>query len=241
MKDFTLTMKTKTILLLVFLVAAHSAWAGRPLATDDAGVADFGTCQFEAWGERAGHDKTYVASPACGVWHGVELGGEYDWLHPRDETRAESSVALKVVPESWALNSAVGEWKFGLKLAQGFVQPADRGWLGSDTSGLLLVSLKANDEWTVHANLGAAHDRESGEDAALFNMAAVWTPHERVLLFAEVLTNTRSEIFGGTTKNIGARYWLIPDVLGVDITAGRESGSGSTVWTAGFGWYGISF
>jgi hypothetical protein len=241
MRDFKLTMKTKALVPLLFLFAVHGSWAGRPLATDDAAVADFGTCQVEAWAERAGHGDAYVVGPACGVWRGVELDGEYDWLHPRDETRAESSVALKVVPESWALNSAVGEWKFGLKLAQGFVQPADRGWLGSGTSGLLLVSLKANDEWTVHANLGAGHDRESGDDAALFNMAVVWTPHERVLLFAEVLTNTRSEIFGGTTKNIGARYWLIPDVLGVDLTAGRESGSGSTVWTAGFGWYGISF
>ena len=48
MKDFTPTMKIKTLLPFVLLVAAHSAWAGRPLATDDAGVADFGTCQFEA-------------------------------------------------------------------------------------------------------------------------------------------------------------------------------------------------
>ncbi len=241
MKDSGAAMNTKTVLVSALLVATHSAWAGRPLATDDAGVADFGTCQFEAFGNVPGMTKPYVASPACGIWHGVELGGEYDWLHPRDKTRAESSVALKVVPESWGFNSPIGELNFGLKLAQGFVQPADRGWLGSDTSGLLLVSLKASDEWTLHANLGAGHDRESGDDAALFNLAAVWTPHERVLLFAEVLTNTRSEIFGGTTKNVGGRYWLIPDVLGVDLTAGRESGSGSTVWTVGFGWYGISF
>jgi len=241
MKNFTLTMKTKTLIPFLFLVAAHSAWAGRPMATDDAEAATFGTCDFEAWGERAGHDKTYVASPACGIWPGVELSFEYDWLHPRDETRAMSSVELLVAPESWSFNSPVGELSFGLKVAQGFVQPADRGWLGSDTSGLLLVSLEVNSKWAVHANLGAGHDRESGHDAALFNMAVEWKPHERVLLFAEVLTNTRSEIFGGTTKNIGARYWLIPEVLGVDLTAGRESGSGSTVWTAGFGWYGVSF
>jgi hypothetical protein len=30
-----------------------------------------------------------------------------------------------------------------------------------------------------------------------------------------------------------------PDTLGLDLTASRESGVGSTLWTLGLGWYGL--
>ena len=59
-------------------------------------------------------------------------------------------------------------------------------------------------------------------------------------LFAEVQANSKRTVFGGTLATAGARWWLNKDTLGLDLTAGRESGvHGATVWTLGLCWYGI--
>jgi hypothetical protein len=235
-------MNTKTLILAAGLLACNQgAWAGRPLGSEDAGVADFGNCQIESWTEKAGREHAFVAGAACGVLPGLELGVDYTRPHPRDDVRGEAGMALKWVPESWKFKTSAGDLNFGLKLAQSFAHPVDHHWRGAETSGLILASLAPSDQWTIHANLGAVRDRESHDSAGLLNLAAVWAPQEHFLLFAEVQANTRSETFGGTVKSVGGRWWLIPKVLGLDLTASRQSGSGSTLWTVGFGWYGISF
>lgn len=67
-----------------------------------------------------------------------------------------------------------------------------------------------------------------------------WTPLERLLLLAETQVNSKRELFGGTVMGLGARWWLVKDTLGLDLTASRESISGAKlVWTLGLGWYGI--
>jgi len=236
-----MNLNTRSLILVSLLACSASSWAGRPLGSEDAGVADYGTCQIESWSERAGRgEHAFVAGAACGVWHGLELGIDYTRPHPRDEVRGESGIALKYVPESWKFETSAGALNFGLKLSQSFVRPTDRHWRGAETSGLILASLEPREGWTVHANIGAARDRESHDTAGLLNLALVWQPQEHFLLFAEAQANTRTQTFGGTVKTVGGRVWVIPEVLGIDLTASRESGSGSTLWTIGFGWYGIS-
>lgn len=236
-------MNIKTIRAAVMLlgVVASQAWAGRPLGTDDAATADLGTCLLEAWNERTGSDRALIAGFACGVAKGIELGVDYTHPHPRDEVRGESGLALKWVPESWSHETAAGKWDLGLKFSTAFEHPAHRSWRHAEASALVLSTLTPSDDWTIHANLGVAHSRDAHRTGGILGVAAVWTPAEPLLLFTEVLANTRSQVFGGTVKTTGARWWLIQDVLGLDLTASRESGSSATLWSVGFGWYGISF
>ena len=44
----------------------------------------------------------------------------------------------------------------------------------------------------------------------------------------------------GPVRALGARWWLEPEVLGLDFSASRERGVGATLWTFGLGWYGWS-
>jgi hypothetical protein len=235
-----MTAIIRNLILSASLACSFNAWAGRPLGSEDAGVADYGTCQIESWTEQAGRDRAFVAGTACGVWHGVELGIDYTRPHPRDEVRGEGGIALKYVPEAWKFETSAGVLKFGVKLSQSFLRPTDRHWRGAETEGLILASLEPREGWTLHANVGAVRDRESHDTAGLLNLALVWQPHQKFLLFAEAQANTRTQTFGGTVKTLGGRYWVIPEVLGIDLTSSRESGSGSTLWTVGFGWYGLS-
>jgi hypothetical protein len=227
---------------IVILLAACPllAHAGRPLASDDAGTADPGTCQVEAWGEKAGSERAWVVAPACGLLPGVELGADYTQPRPRDPVRAEAGLALKWVPESWKAETGLGALNFGLKFAAAWAKPTAASWQGSGSSVLGLATLEVNDAVTVHANLGLARDRESATNATVLNLALVWTPSERTLVFAETQANSRREVFGGTVNSVGARWWLVKDQLGLDLTASRESVSGAkTGWTLGLGWYGI--
>lgn len=228
---------------LALLAVTHSAWAGRPLATDDAGTAERGACQIESWVERTDADhRALVLAPACGIAEGLELGADYTLPDPQETLRASAGLALKWVPEAWHTETAAGRLNFGLKFSTAYEHPTDADWRGTETGVLGLVTLQASEAWTVHANLGAARERSSGTTGTLLNLALVWTPRAEVLLFAESRANDQREVFGGTVNSAGARWWLIPERFGLDLTASREVGADTaTVWTVGFGWYGLAW
>jgi hypothetical protein len=228
--------------LLLVLLSTFPLWAtaGRPLATDDAGTAPAGSCQAEAWGEKAGSDRAWVLAPACGIAAGVEAGAEYRRPRPRGTVRGQGGLALKWVPADWTLETGAGELNLGLKASAGWAQLAGGHWQRSGASLLGLVSWSPGPAWTVHANLGAARDTASASSAALLNLALVWTPVERLLLVVETQRNDRRDVFGGAVNSVAARWWLLKDALGLDLSASRESRSGGpTQWTLGLGWYGI--
>ena len=227
-------------ILLALMAAAPWALAGRPLSSDDAGTADAGTCQVESWSEKAGSERAFVIAPACGVLPGLEIGADYTAPNPGDVIKAEAGLALKFAPKSWKLGTGAGELGFGLKVSGAWAKPAEAAWQVTETGVLGLATLAVNDAFTLHANLGLARERASGARAKVLNLALVWTPHDAVLLFAEARANSMKATFGGTVSTVGGRYWLVKDMLGLDLTASQESGAGSTTrWTVGLGWYGI--
>jgi hypothetical protein len=218
---------------------AGLARAGRPLATDDAATAAPRSCQLEAWHEQAGSDRAWVFAPACGLAPGWELDADLTLLQPREPVRSALGLAVKWVPAAGHLDTRAGPLDLGLKLASSHQRLAAGGWQAGQSSVLALASGQAGPAWAWHANLGLAHQHSVGQTAGLLNLALAWTPHPRAQLFAEVQANSRREWFGGTVKSTGARWWLRPDTLGLDLTASRESGVGSTLWTLGLGWYGL--
>ena len=55
-------------------------------------------------------------------------------------------------------------------------------------------------------------------DATLY-AAANYFPHDRVMLFAEINGDNHS----AGTRAAGMRYWLVPEVFGLDVTASRTN------------------
>jgi hypothetical protein len=219
-----------------------TAHAGRPLSSDDASTADTGTCQLESWLERAGRERAWAIAPACGIAKGMEVGADYTLPHPRDTLRATGGLAFKWVPEGWLSTTSAGELNFGVKLNASMDHPTGAGWHRSETSVLALATLKPSDALAVHANLGAAHEHTSRTTATLLNLAIAWTPGEQALLFAETQANSKRTVFGGTVNTAGARWWLVPDRFGLDLSASRQAGAAiGTLWTLGLGWYGLAF
>lgn len=226
------------ILMCALSGTVHLAHAGRPLGTDDAGVADAGTCQIESWIERQDSQHTWFTSPACGVVSGVEFGAEY--VRPEHSSTAgvAAGLALKWVPESWQMSTAWGDLGLGLKLSTGHAKPAGATWETSDSTVALLASLNATDTVSVHVNAGLTRDRASQVNGTLLNVAAVWTPASPWLLFAETQAYNHTDVFGKPVTSAGVRYWLIPDKLGVDLTTSHQS-KAPALWSFGIGWYGL--
>lgn len=229
-----------TALTLSLTAVTHVAWAGRPLATDDAATTDARTCQVESWLERAGSERALVFAPACGIAEGLELGADYTRTRAHDTSRT-AGFAVKWVPGAWRVDTRAGELHAGLKWSTALERPAQAGWRRSETGVLALATWKPGGAWSLHANLGVAHERSSDTTAALLNLAVDWAVHPDALLFAESQANDRQAVFGGTVTTAGGRWWLVRDQLGLDLTASRETGVGSTLWTVGLGWYGIGF
>jgi hypothetical protein len=231
---------TRHLFALGLWALMNLAHAGRPLSTDDAAAADAGTCQVESWQGHAGSQRAFVLAPACGVVPGVELSADTTWPTPRDVVRQGAGLAVKLAPVAWKMDSGAGELNFGLKLSGAWLKPADARWQSSGVTLLGVASLKATEQVSVHANLGASRDRASSTQATVFNLALVWTPYESLLCFVEGQGNNKKDQFGGTVNTAGARWWLVKDRLGLDITASRESGAaGPARYTVGLGWYGI--
>lgn len=238
-------MKKTSATLLSLCLASSLAQAGRPLGTDDASTAAAQTCQLEAWYEHSNSELTTVLAPACGVAEGLELDLGLALPAQRHELLLGSGVAVKWVPTAWATSTPLGELAFGLKGSLDFEHPAGSGWRQADSAGLILASLQANEQWALHLNLGRGQWRPAGQpqfQASLFNAAAVWTPTDQGLLFAEWQGNSRRADLGSPNVSVGGRWWLQKDKLGLDLTVGRETASGSpTQVTLGFGWYGLGF
>lgn len=221
------------------LMLPWAAQAGRPLATDDAGTAQHGTCQVEFWQDRQPDAKDTVLAPACGMAEGVEFGLEYSRPSPRTDITAGAGAAMKWVPSALNWKTPAGEVQAGLKLAAAFIKPRGGGLRQADASALVLLSWAPGETVAAHLNLGPGYDRASGKTAALGNVALVYTPNDRGLLFAETLHNSRSAVFGSATHVVGGRVWVKPEVFGIDLTAARTEGSRRTTWGIGLGWYGI--
>jgi hypothetical protein len=218
------------------LLSAPPVLAGRPLAVEDAGVNEVAQCQVESWFARtSGAGASLLLAPACGILPGLELGLEVDVPRHTSTTDAGRGLALKWVPE-WA---QYGDWKLGAKLSVGSEMPAGTGqWQAAPTSVLGIATYSINDQWTAHINLGLDVEHHPRDHKATAGVALAWTPHERWLVFAE-LTGTEQQ---SATRGAGARFWLIPEVLGLDATVSKGNAvKNSTSWTLGLGWYGIKF
>ncbi|MBH1986288.1 MAG: hypothetical protein I8H76_03060 [Burkholderiales bacterium] len=223
------------VLITALLGAPGEAGAARPLTTDDAGVNEPGTCQVEAWRDQDRGAHHHHVAPACGVVTGVELGVEGVWSAPRDEQAQGRGLALKWVP-AWARLDAI---QFGLKLGvSSQKEPGARQWGAGQSTALVLASMPLHEHWDLHLNAGHLHRTDQqGVDTA-YAAALVWRPHPRWQLGAEVLGNLQTS----AQKSLSLRHWLIPETLGLDLTASRMGSRAETgSWGIGIGWYGIRF
>ena len=228
-------MRSVFISIAIGVLASQTSHAARPFSAEDAAVEPQWVCHLESWVDTSDESQHSHVTPACGLPYGFELVLELDTpSHHRTDIHAISS-ALRFAPEDWVWRG----WHLGAKLATAQERaPGDGKHRYAGWSALAMVSYPMNDQWTFHLNLGHAHDRIGQRDATLYGAAANYFPLDRVMPFAEINGDNHS----AGTRAAGMRYWLVPEVFGLDVTASRTNATpNSTTWGVGFGWYGLHF
>ena len=231
-----------THLHLKTILPALSAWAclsgahaARPLTVDDTGVNDVGTCQLESWRDHEHGARHVHVAPTCGVLPGLELNLEMVRSSPASEQAQGRLVGFRWIPAS----AQWGGWQFGLRGAWLQEKPEmQTRWQDDNWSAAIMASRPLSDSVTLLLNVGHTHLTDQQQRLTTHGVALMWNVSPRWMLYAEALGDTRHTV----QKGAGVRYWLIPEVLGLDLTAMRtNSRADSRVWGVGFGWYGIRF
>ena len=213
----------------------QAAHAGRPLATEDAGTNSQGQCQLEAWMDKSSGVRHGHLAPACGLLDGLELGLDLDAPSPASVAPRGLTVALKWAPEWLTWHG----WRFGAKLSTNSEKaPGETDRHQADLSARAIATYQIDDQWTVHLNLGHARDKLTPQTATSYGGALAYAVNDRLQLFAEWTGDNKTP----ATRGAGARWWLIPEKLGLDLTYSQGNATpDSKTWGIGLGWYGLHF
>ncbi len=213
-----------TALMTLALTAATALWqapaqAARPMVTDDAGIADRGTCELETWIERPRDSTEFWFLPACGVTDNLEvtLGGT--WLREDGSNEfGEVELSAKYIlhdagPDAWAYGVVAGVIHDSLaeRTKEGFFAyiPASRSF--------------GDEAVTLHANLGWVRESDTRTDRATWAVAAEVPVTDDTRWFVEAF----SEDSGRPFFHTGVAHWLIPDRVQVDFTYGDRMQGGT--------------
>ena len=194
-----------------------SAFAGRPLATEDASVLEEKRCQVEAWIDRARTASESWLAPACNFGGGIEW--EAGFARGRESGRSFDTQSYAQVKgllrelddaSTWGL-----AWVAGI--SRDALRESRRGW--QDPYALLAVSVQSGTV-LLHSNIGWTRDRARRRDIALWGVATEVAAGERITWVGEA--------FGaGSEKPFlrgGARLSVVKDTVEVDLTVVNRPG-----------------
>jgi hypothetical protein len=251
------TVRTGVATLMGLVCACSVAWAGRPLAVDDADPADPGQCEVEAGVcyERT-PDCTHWDYPVgaalglgCGVEVGVGFGGQLEErVEVVEHTGSERSctehgVGDLVLGVKWRLiNSCPLGARHALVPSVKFPTADDDKDLGNgetDYDLTWVVSRDLGEAMGVHANLGYSWIGGGNDDILHCGVAFDWRFADALQWVGEVFAE--EELTGGAQTvaqaDLGLR-WTSLKCLTLDIAAGTKvSGEApDLVVTAGLTW-----
>jgi hypothetical protein len=205
--------------VLALAPLADAAIAARPFVTDDARIVDRGGCQIETYAKRQrtfGENETWFL-PACNPWGWAELtaGGQ------RTDNFSEGTSSALIVQAKTLLKRLEAN-AFGWAVTLGGVRQSsfettDRARWSPFFN--LVGSRSFGDTLVVHANAGARDDRLAGSTLYTWGLGAEVALTSRLSGIAEAYGEERQS----PSRQVGARYWIVPDRLQVDGTLGAQS------------------
>jgi hypothetical protein len=220
---------SRAVLAIALAAIAGSAYAGRPLDTDDATIVDEGWCQLESWVFGSNTTTRYWLVPACNPFGNLELKAGYAREQPdgapgHNDYVLEAKTLLKPL--------APNEWGFGLSAS------AVRAGGGEDRTwgytALFIASRSlADDRVRLHGNAGMLYTQRTRRLSGLWGIAGELDITERVTVLGEVVGVSGE----GRLAQVGGRVWLVPERVYLDGTIGRSDISGPTHTVFTFGVY----
>ena len=206
-----------------FILISGSAYAARPMNTDDARIVDPKSCQLESWVKHPKGSTEFWAQPACNFTGNLELtlGGAI--------TRADgSSQTSTQMLQGKTLFKPLEVNGWGLGLAMGVARdPRAGAGRGSDLYAYVPASFSfLDDKLVMHTNLGWIHEQDTRKHRMTWGLGSELQVHEKTWLIAE----THGQNNGRPFFQVGVRHWLVPEHVQFDVTWGSRFGDSNQRW-----------
>lgn len=199
------------------LMASPSAFAARPMITDDARIVDPKSCQLETWVQSFREQRTdYWALPGCNPlgWFELTLGGAYEW---RPGTANERRLLAQFKTLFRTLEPGGVGWGVSIGTLDTWYSPK-RDALFEPYVNVPISASLADDQVILHINVGAVHVRGQSGWEATWGIGTEIYLNPRVFFIAETFGRQ-----GNTTAGqFGVRYWVVPNRVQIDATLGTS-------------------
>ncbi len=197
-------MRSHRLAPLAFAAAtalSPAAWAGAPMATEDADVLAPSECEWESTANRtrvAGLSlRTVSTKMGCGLTRGTQLALGV----ARSTAEGESANAIGLTGKTALLPRRDGG--FGLSLAYGFTWAKVPGnSLRYANTSLALVATQGLGDLTLHGNAGLVRERDGGDNRGTWALGAEYALGDDLALLGETYGSDGS----GSAWGLGLRW-----------------------------------
>lgn len=207
----------RCLVLSVLGLLSLPALAARPMITDDARIVDAQACQVEAWQRfnRDGGNRSW-AVPACNPTGNLELsvGGGFG---PSEDVPGERQLTGGLLQAKTLFKPlAPDSWGIGLAVGRSQERPGRQARVSSNYFYVPMSLAMRGDDIVVHLNLGLRDDRGENRTFATWGLGSEIRLAPQLQLIAETFGESRN----GTQVHGGLRWWVIPERVQIDATAG---------------------
>ena len=209
-------------------------WAGRPFATEDAGVIAKGVCEVEAFMQRLRltsrlNETGLSAQLGCGVIGGTQLA----FALAQSRLSGETARAMLFSGKTQLVDGGENKPSFALAYAMQRDRAPNESWRSGATSVNAVVTAPVR-EWLVHLNLGVTAERAPSRNVTGWALA-----FERLAVAKGV--DAGFEFFGDDRNTgwaqVAGRWHYMPEKLLFDASLGRQmSGGDANRMTVGLKW-----
>ena len=207
-------MRISIILLLFF---CSSAYAARPMITDDARLVDPKSCELETWVQENKGSTEYWAAPACNFTGNLELsvseaiGKDNNNTEITDIVYQAKTLIKELKTNGWGVGVAFGNERHPQINAE------------SNMIGNLYAYVPASfsfldDDLVVHINLGAEHSKDEKRTHLTWGLGSEIRLTNQTFLIGEVFGQNNGNPF----FQLGIAYWVVPDHVQFDTTYGNR-------------------
>jgi hypothetical protein len=215
---FSFASVLSVTLLTMLYTSATNAYAGRPMAIDDATVTNAKGCVLETWMQKSGTDTEYWALPNCSVSDNLQLTLGTVRITGDDPARTAVFMQAKTLLKPLETNG----WGVGLSVANQY--DAEKSIAGDLIINVPVSFSFQDDRLLAHVNSGLLHKGDGERDVATWGIGSEMRLSERTGFTSEVC---RQDV-GKPFFQVGIRHQLIPDRMQIDASYGdRLRGGGS--------------
>lgn len=228
-----------SLFVLLLTVWAQPGFAGRPFATEDAGVLERRRCEIESYytnvqDKAASRDTSWWVQGGCGIGGKTQLA--VGTGRGRSDGVAETTAAVVGKTELYAIAEGptlTAAYSLGTSRSteSSWKQPWS-AWRQTGTTAALVVTVPGTNQW--HANVGWLRSRDAPRNATWWALAWERSLGDAFSVGAETYGTDREAAWIG----IGAR-WNFSESLVFDTSLARQTDSlRARQWTLGLklGW-----